>query len=343
MRTQIYTKAKPDSFNYAIDNFRGAAIVFVVLTHLQFGSRFDNARQVEFAISNGTTFFVFIAGLLLFWTEKNRFSYRTFLSKKLQTVILPFLIFSTPGIFYALHQKKYQLLEVTELQYGIWAYLTGFNIFGQLWFVPMICCFYLLAPIFLRLGRTSSNFALATITVLLMTFSLYSDRSLANTNPLLQTVHFAGVYMLGIAFAARYAAVLRFKREIALGGIIVFLCSFMFIPADRPQFFVDNLFNLNISLINKLGLACALLFGFETFLNKKNALLGYLAKISFGLFFVHTAVRFMIFKFIDDDVLLAHPVWYSLLEIGSVFIVSIVLIESIRVTLKRSSKYVIGC
>jgi peptidoglycan/LPS O-acetylase OafA/YrhL len=334
---------KPDTFNYAIENFRGAAIVFVVLTHLQFAGRFENARQVEFAIGNGTTFFVFIAGLLLFWTEKNRFSYTGFLSKKLQTVILPFLIVSTPGILYALYLRKNQLLGLTEMQYAIWAYLTGFNILGQLWFVPMICCFYLLAPLFLWIGRTSNTFALASITAVLLTFSLYSDRSLANINPFLQAIHFAGVYMLGIAFAARYTTLLRFKRAIAFFGVIVFFCSLLLIPAEKPQFFADGLFLLNVSLINKLGLACALLFGFETFLNQKNALLGYLARISFGLFFIHTAVRFLIFKFIGDDIFSSDPFLYSLLEIGSVFLASIALIELIRLMLKGRSKYVIGC
>jgi len=343
MSQQINIQVRPNGHNYAIENFRGAAIVFVVLTHLQFASRFENSQLVEFAISNGTTFFVFIAGLLFFWTERNRFSHGPFLAKKLRTVVVPFLIFSTPGILYALYLQQNKLLGLTDLHYSIWAYFTGFNVLRQLWFVPMIFCFYLLAPLFLRAGRTSNTFALISITATLLTFSLYSDRSMANVNPIYQTIHFAGVFMLGVAFAARYTIVLRYKREIAVCGIIAFFASLMFVPTERPQFFVDSLFLLNMSLLNKLGLAFALLFGFECFLNKKNVLLGYLAEISFGLFFAHTAVRWVIFKFIDSEIFADSPVLYSLLEIGSVFIVSIILIELLRLTLKSRSKYVIGC
>jgi peptidoglycan/LPS O-acetylase OafA/YrhL len=343
MSQGIHTQVRQSNHNYAIENFRGAAIVFVVLTHLHFASRFENSRLLEFAISNGTTFFVFMAGLLFFLTERNRFSHGPFLAKKLRTVVLPFLIFSTPGILYALNLQQNKLFGLTDLQYSIWAYLTGFNVLRQLWFVPMIFCFYLLAPLFLRVGRAKNNFILVSITATLLIFSLYSDRSLANVNPIYQTFHFAGVFMLGIAFSARYTTILRYKREIAIFGIIAFFGSLMFIPDERPQFFFDSLFLLNMSLINKLGLACALLLGFECFLNRKNMLLGYLAQISFGLFFAHTAVRWVIFKFIDVDVFADSPILYSLLEIGSVFIFSAILIELLRLALKGRSKYVIGC
>ena len=127
---------------------------------------------------------------------------------------------------------------------------------------------------------------------------------------------------------------------------LVFFLSFYFnaneskILSDYQSFF-DKLGVLNLMQLGKLGFLISLFLFLEKFYNHKNNYLSYLAKISFGLFFIHG--YYMIFTsrlvlpLIKDDVL------KLLFELIIVIIFSLVTVYLMRKMMPNKSRYVIGC
>ncbi len=134
--------------------FRGVAIVAVVATHVLFELDWQNANQTEYRIcvsllQNGTVWFVFIAGLL-FRHLAHRFNYATYLWTKLKFVVLPYVLVSLPYLvlqyvqdvgFFAPHKPENRNLWAIVV-----SFVSGEQMRIPLWFIPMICVHYLLAP-----------------------------------------------------------------------------------------------------------------------------------------------------------------------------------------------------
>lgn len=332
-----------NKYNYSVENFRGIAILFVVLSHLQFYSRFENALLIKFIISNATAFFVFVAGFLLYVTEKNRFQPIDYFTKKLKYVVLPYLIVSIPYVAYGLITHKQEQLGISEAGYVFWSYLVGGTVAIQLWFIPMIVCIILLTPIIINIGRIKDVRVAWTVTLSLVLLSLFTSRPFLNLNPLLAAIHFLGFYVLGVTTAARYQQLLQYRLPIFLFSSLVFLVSLTLYASPEPQFFEDGIWTLNAQSLNKLALAFAILFGFAIFLNRKSAILKYFADISYGLFFVHTGVFFSLSLFASQLMAGMSPYEYMVFEIGMTLILSVLLIVIIRSLLGARSRYVIGC
>ena len=331
-------------FQYSIENFRGLAILFVIFSHLQFASRFENARTLEFFFGNATVFFIFISGFLFYWTEQARFSYFKFLSKKAKVVVLPYIIVSIPSIWYGIHTHKNVLIDLTTYKYILWSYLVGGTVSGQLWFVPMIICFFLLTPIFIYFGRAGLSKPAVFFTATLLSFSLFTSRPFANLNPFLSTINFSGFYALAVLIASNYSRFLKYSWPITLISSFVFIGTFFFIPnGDNNKFFLEQVGTLNIQNLSKLAMTLMIFMGFAIFFNKKNFIFSYLAKISFGLFFVHTNIRFLFYVCFGQISDTLSPLSYAIFEISFVILVSILVVELIRYLLKKRSQYVIGC
>jgi fucose 4-O-acetylase-like acetyltransferase len=94
--------SRDKSFLRYVHNFRGFAIILIVLSHLlgflKWETGTENWQVIWNVIfRNGTVYFVFIAGFLFQHLSK-KYEYRDYLKKKFSNVILPYLIISISAV-----------------------------------------------------------------------------------------------------------------------------------------------------------------------------------------------------------------------------------------------------
>ncbi|MBW3498589.1 acyltransferase [Janthinobacterium sp. NKUCC08_JDC] len=334
------------NFRYFLDNFRGMAILFVILSHTPSIQEMGGmGKYLNFTLTDATTWFVFISGYLFCYLEVNKFNYMDYLLKKAKYVILPYFFFAFIALSLKLYVSQNVLFDLTPLNYVLWSLLVGWAIVFPLWFIPMIVIFFLMTPVFNVLSKTKS---LYVVTFFALLFSAFSSRPINNSNAILAFLHFLGFYLFGVLAASNASVLDNLSKSVKT--IIITVSFFVFFisaslyfkqPKFPPDFF-SGLGLPNYISIGKLALLVAIFFLFERFMNRENKILGYFAKISFGLFFVH---GFVIYAF---SKLMARNVFFSeagkiFLEVGVVFCVSIAVVLIMKKVLKKRSRYVVGC
>lgn len=334
------------NFRYSLENFRGIAIVFVMLSHI---SSFRLLGQYSdyffYFLVDATAWFVFISGYLFYYLEIEKFQYSKYLSRKLKFVILPYLILSIPAIAAGLYLSRNILLDLTPINYAIWSILTGGTVIAPMWFIPMITVFFLLTPLFSRIAKSP---LLVALTVIGLVFSIFSFRPVHNSNAIFSFLHFAGFYLLGIS-AAKFAPQLdaipdAWKNRIIMLSLLAFVLIGACYPGveTEPISFLGTIGGLNYPILGKLMLLVAIFFAFERFFNFKNKSLSFMAKISFGLFFIHGFATLIFARWLSG---FAYPGPLSMLGAEIFFVVAgsiIVVFVSTRI-LGKWSRYVIGC
>ncbi len=339
----------PNPYKYSIENFRGIAIIFVMLSHITTYSALGNFQHfVNFFVVDATTFFVFISGYLFAHTEPSKkFNYLMYLKKKMQFVIGPYLLFLILPITLGLYTRQFVPYDLNILQYILWSLIVGGAQVGPMWFVPMIGLFFLFSFIFVRL---KASFFLGLITVFFLLISIYTLRPMSNLNPFLSFIHFLGFYLLGISFF--YLDNFFKKKTISFSVFLMLICMLLFFlsfyfsmsqsimsPSDKN--FFDKVALFNPLQFGKLALIIGLYSFLEKFCNRKNKYLSYLAKISFGLFFIHS--YYMVFSSIFVLPLINYQPLRLLVELLIVIIFSVVTVYLIRKIIPNKSRYVIGC
>lgn len=348
---------KSDEFLHHVHLFRGVAIVAVVATHVLFELDWQNANQTEYRIcvsllQNGTVWFVFIAGLL-FRHLAHRFNYATYLWTKLKFVVLPYVLVSLPYLvlqyvqdvgFFAPHKPENRHLWAIVV-----SFVSGEQMRIPLWFIPMICVHYLLAPVFLWLDARRWGYWLLPP---LFVFASFIHRPFQQTE-LIQTVpYFIPVYLFGMWVGKNLtlvmAAVERWRR---LGWVvIVALGAFEVLTRERPgaiesygPFSIEHgVFDVNIYM--KVLLSLLVLEGLQRCPRVLVRPIGYLATLSFGVFFVHYYFIHWGKHFRDTT---ATPLHGSALTIGLATVVvtaaSVAVVALLRRALGKRSRYVVGC
>lgn len=322
------------------------AIIFVMFSHIiSIQGMGHLGGYLYYIVGDATTWFVFISGYLFYYLEVNNFKYGAYLSKKIKYVILPYFILSLPVIFFWVSISQHILYGLTPLNFILWSLLAGGIAVGPMWFIPMIAIFFILTPVFRFLAKTK---AIYILTVAFLIFSMFSSRSIYNANPFLSMLHFCGFYMLGIV-AAKDAAVLdglksATRKNIIYFSILIFVIFGYFFPGveSMPNSFFNGLGLLNYILVGKLALLVAIFLTFEQFYDRESKVLGYLAKISFGLFFVHGFMA-AIFAKVSKSINHYDPLVTLFAEISVVIFVSIGIVVLVKKVLRKWSRYVIGC
>ncbi len=338
---------KATEFKYSLENFRGITIIIVMLSHLSSLSTIgDFAGVYRFIFVNATTWFVFISGYLLSHIEFNgNFEFKKYFFKKLKFVICPYLILSIPAILAALYICRPHIYDLNVFEYALWALLTGGNVVPPMWFIPMIFLFILLTPILQKIKRR----LLPYITAFFLIISIFSWRPYGNLNPFLSLVHFFGFFLLGMYLHVINEKIYKMSNRSAIMliaiGIFLFVTLYIYQGQSIEQVSYINFWyrigELNSLQLGKLLLLISLFVFFEKFLDKKNEILSGMAKISFGLFFIHGFYMVIFSRFITPLAL------ENSIAIGIEFMMyvplSIISVYAIKKIFKTSSKYVIGC
>lgn len=272
--------------------FRGLAILFVVMTHVDAtplqSSSFGVYLQRFFG--NGAFFFTLISGYL-FWHLRKRYSYVDFMAGKAKNVIVPYLLVLTPAVtFYA---------AIGKIDCGFGAivreYIVGGGVLAPLWFIPVIVLIFLSTPAIVL----SADRPWYPILVLAAVFiSLTSFRPYHHDYPIYMFLHLYGVFLLGVYLKQKEG----FLRNNALiVALLSIPCVGLFLYLDVMQYreglpffwpLLKGKLDLNYSQAQKLFsslffLALFFLLEKRNWAQKGFYPLDVLAKYSFGIFFFH--------------------------------------------------------
>lgn len=332
-------------FKYSIENFRAIAILFVMFSHLtSYRYAGDVGNAIFFLFGGGTIWFIFISGYLFSHIEFGKYDFVSYMKKKIPYVVVPYLVFSALAIAAGISYAHPQLLGLSNWAYAGWSLLVGGAVIYPLWFIPMMILFYLASPLIYRLRHSK---ALYVITLVAIVYSLYFPRPVLNLNPFLSFPYFLGYYLLGVLASLNHQAIEKMSTGWSLAwiglGLAVFLASgFFYTGFDPGASFFRDAGKLGHMQLGKLGLLIAVFLGFEKFFNRRNAVLSYIAGISFGLFFVH---GLFMGSFSNMSM---HLDFHN--DVSMIFSEGLVVIPSAFITvfllkklLGKRSRYAIGC
>ena len=337
--------AKKKGFLLYIHSFRGIAIVLIVASHILAqdteSSIFYNVLSALFL--NSTLFFVFISGFL-FQHLSYKYEVRTYWKKKFQTIILPYLVISVPAILLRLHNNYVPFTVSDDLHFQNWNvllkigyfYVTGAHLL-PFWYIPMIVLFYCISPLLVKLDRDGRFYWLLPV---LLFVSLYfpRDNIFEINNIPRMFAHYFSIYVLGMFFS-------RYKEEIFpvvaryWTGIIMLAATLLFLSCFQFEYTVHVIF------IQKVVLCVVMLYWLRKHEDKIPPVLGDLAVLSFGIYFVHyyiiLATRTILMKTLGHELPQNLPEW--VLVFTFVFFITYALVHILRYILGNKSRILIGC
>ncbi len=266
-----------------VDALRGLAIIFVLVMHLYWLGQYFPITLF------GVPIFVFVSGLALTYTYKNRLNLTRYAKSRVLFVGLPYLFWSamlmiTQNPNNCLNSPL-QALE-TYLDYtfnGRWL---------TLWFVYMIFQFYIIFPFLLefykRLTVQLRNFlVLATMCFSSIYFVVFERSFGVIVNLHLSTWIF--YFVLGMAIGYNWEKVsssLSLKKEFVLLAIVLYGIFVYFIPTLTELPFILPSFSYATLFVLWGGTITIIVF-LVIFSNWKRTPFRILGAFSFGIFLTH--------------------------------------------------------
>jgi surface polysaccharide O-acyltransferase-like enzyme len=280
--------------------------------------------------------------------------------KKFLYVGLPYLLISIPVSLYLMTFKGFKVVIAADGGFSaenkfvdmVSLLTTGWGVTGY-WYIPFIFIVFLSSPLidrFIRLNR-GGKFIVFSVSLLL---SFWALRPSENLNPIHSTLYFLNPYLFGIIFYEN-----RGKLEVILRKRpVIFTIAIMLVLVALAQATIMN-YNgnlergpgdgwgfkgLDLMLIQKyLGTLCAC--GLLAIYGDRCARsLRFIAKYSFGLFFMHGLVIAVLNEMPPS---LSPHSRIPLLDLALYTVVAIGLSLLVAVALKRLtgqySRYVVGC
>jgi surface polysaccharide O-acyltransferase-like enzyme len=291
-------------------------------------------------LANSSILFVFISGYLFQYLIAD-FKYTTYLTKKFKNVILPYIIMSVPAIILLLTRPEWSNMSwiMTEsFQHKpviikiMLFYVTGSHL-PQLWFIPMITIIYLISPLLHYLDRNPKFYYCIP---LLIVIAIIVDRPPLNDNTLQSFIFFLPIYLIGMHTSHYSKEYFNFLTKYW----VVVLIAFAVLTGLT---FVDE----KVTYIQKITATFLFLFLFSKLSSHRiDALLGLIARYSFGIFFIHKYSIIFI------------GTMYDKLSLGSIFnsgilgltvsyilivALSIALLLPIKLIFKKNSRLITGC
>lgn len=297
------TGKKKQFLNY-INVFRGLAIALIIMGHtMQFGKEGTLSHIINTeVVCGGTALFIFISGFL-FQHLSYKFEYKNYMKKKWTNVIMPYLITSIPGLIFCFTMPiayKNTFYDI-PLLLQIPMHLTVGRVHNiPAWFIPMIVIFFICSWILLKLEKKGILYKFLPILFLVTIFLprispeysdlinlSYLDRYLAYVNYVLMGfIHFLSLYVFGMFCSANKSIIDKFydKRFLLWAGMLITSGLNIYLS------YKFNWCNYSISKTFLTMLLLGYLKHYDEFIlshNKINKTLDFIAKYSFGLFFIH--------------------------------------------------------
>ncbi|BCR03564.1 acyltransferase [Desulfuromonas versatilis] len=336
------------TFLNSLNYFRGIAIVLIVAGHCYAIAGWDidsfGERACANLITGSTALFVFISGFLFHHLFATDFDLRRFLGKKFKDVLLPYLILSTPYIFYVVYSRGsgYHHGYVDQDWQAVIFYLATGRVIFAYWYIPFIILTFLLSPLHLRFIRCRRQLP---IILLFLAVSALLHRPLDDVNTLQSVLYFTPAYLLGIWCSINRARVYRLfagREFLLLLGAVALACLQAALHTSYGNFHKAPFAwgGIDIILFQKILLCLFFLVFLKRFEGRTIKPLGFLAKASFPIFFIH--------PFIIDLILTRQasqqpwPKFNFPLTVLAVTLGSILLAVAIRRLVPRYSRRIIG-
>lgn len=268
--------------NY-VHNFRGIAILYVVVVHCISAFNWEQAPLTDAILQiiwgYGSVSFVFIAGYLFQYLIK-QYTFRKYMTKKLLYVGLPYFLGSIPAIVYfVFFRERWNVNGIYEHPWFyqiVLFYLTGQHL-APYWFIPMIFVFYTISPLLMWYDRHPKLYYLLPVFI---GISLIVPRS---TFVLQNFTHFFSVYVAGMFFS-HYRT--RFMDSLSKFGVIIMMLIGV-IVLSILDFYSGGYQAIYLQKLVLSVFYLALLYRFDSKINKTFSLF---ATTSFGIFFIHSYI-----------------------------------------------------
>ena len=289
----------PRSRDISFDAFRGIAILLVVIAHCGaigwgFSDAVDGRWNYYYSIFLRQTIlcalpiFVFVSGYWLASTRCASFQeYRTFLSKRLTRILIPYLFWSV--FFYALFALRGQPHSISDFAFRL---LTG-QVEAAYFFLLMLIQFYLLTPFFIRLSNVPGSFAIvalahALFVALLYALRLWVDKDISFAYIKMPFLSWMAFFYLGVILRRKPDALEAVKAPWLFCAAVFFLGlsileGGMLIASGSFEFGISDIKNTTL-----LYAAAVLLFFFKI----RGRIhwpqfLAIIGNYAFGIYFIH--------------------------------------------------------
>ncbi len=296
-------KPKTKILNY-INVFRGLAILLIVAGHsMQFGEIGSLTQKISVEVfAGGTALFIFISGFL-FQHLSGKYEFKNYLSKKWTNVILPYIYTAIPGIAlcFALPQTYGNSFDGLNPLLQIPMFLSVGRVHNTpTWFIPMIVIFFLLSWVLLYLEKKNILYKLLPVLFLITIFMPRQDVDYNTVMSLSYSakyfafvkyvfvgfIHFMSMYVFGMFCSSHKEKIDTFYNKRALFWVLMLSTAALNVYLSM----VHGISNGTVSKIFLTILVLAYLKHYDEWLLahvRLNKVLDFIAKYSFGIFFVH--------------------------------------------------------
>ena len=326
-----------------IHSFRGLAILMIVSGHVLpwglfgwDGSEWEY-EMVRTFLRNDTIAFVFISGFL-FQHLAHKFEVKRYYLSKFKFVLLPYLVVCIPAILKMLFVDggaPYENASPFAAVLYTWYYGTGQQ---YLWYIPMITVVFLLGVPLNKYGSKPGFYACLPVLIIL---SLFLGRG---PNPWHNAAYFLSIYVLGMWVRLHLDAFhLRFRSWLVPSILVStgLYCLEIWLRLNRP----DLPLALALSYL-RWAIGCLIIcWLFKKYEERLPEVLGSLATLSFGIFFIHGYAISAVERILARFGLHQAPKNLLMVLLGIVVITgltSLVLVVIKKVTGKKS-RYLVGC
>ena len=354
-----------------IGYFRAVAILMIVAGHtyaLAWTHGINQDPTLTPALTNmfpaiingGTALFVFISGFLYRQVFYERLPYGEFMRRKALNVGLPYLVIATP---IALALIASGAFKVTVIKEGVpypessfidyIALISTGRMVTAYWYIPCAMLLFLASPLFdrfIRMAERTRWIILGAAIVLAM----WIHRPHDNLDPIHSFLYFTNFYLFGILFCEYRATImsaLRRNRILVVSILILFaVAAAQALIAGR----IDNIERPNnagwlpvafdLMLIQKYAAIFALCGLLARFGHLAGRPLDFIAKYSFGIFFIHGVVLALLIRLpVQMTPHIGNPALDVALYTTVVVALSVLMIFSVKAVFGKRSRYLVGC
>jgi peptidoglycan/LPS O-acetylase OafA/YrhL len=332
-----------------IEWFRGLSILLIVLSHIRSSIL---PKEYCYVLQNATVYFLFISGFLFHYLYNPQETVVSFYIKKIQRLILPYLVAALPGFLILMAETG----SVPNLVYMLLSYSTGTGHSNDThWFVPTMVLILATFPL-LRILINRKKL-LMILTILGLITSLVTFRSVYNSNPFWNTLHFYGIFLFGMTTSAFWDFLSLFLKKyfwwLTVLGTALFAAIIFYAPLHKnlemetvleAGGLFTGIWDLDWSSLARLILIFPLLAVLMALHEKGLRLrfLGILGRMSFGIFLYHIYV----ISFLNSDgvnrFFNQNNVWVYLMNVFFVFGLLWLLLALVKKALGKNSVYVTG-
>jgi peptidoglycan/LPS O-acetylase OafA/YrhL len=338
--TALKQNSTKTEFLHFIHSFRGVAILFVIGGHvlLEWEPGTISESILNAILRNGTVLFVFIAGYL-FQYLSNKYETMDYWKKKLQYVLIPYVLISIPALLLRfIETPRVVLLENPD--YPQWSalhkvfyyYSTGAHL-QPLWFVPMIILFYLAAPVLVRGDRSGWLYRLLPLFIIV---SLAVSRDQLSDIPRM-FVHFFSVYAFGMFFSRYRSEIFEVSEKwwIVFTVLALGLCAFTCF---------DNPYYDQSMYLQKMSFCWLFIYWLREGDRFVPKFFDTLAELSFGIFFLHYYFL-LAFKFVAEKyapIFMEGNVFNWFIHFVLIVTSNTVFLIVMKKILSKNSRYLVG-